>query len=116
LLRDGQLTLSASLGSEAPDAELQPLLDEFWHQQLIAPDMPTTFAPGGQPTPASSTSLLTDSRGTTFQPIAIQCVVDGASMLAGIAALLPGQTRQARSDAMHVVSLVGNYLVRSGDV
>jgi hypothetical protein len=115
VMRDGRLELAASLGAELPDDELQPQLEDFCHQHLSAPDMPTTFAPNGQPPPASSTGLFTDAAGTTFQPIAIQCVVDGAALLAGVAALLPGQARSARSDAIHIVALVGSYLIRAGD-
>jgi hypothetical protein len=116
VMHDGRLRLAASLGADQPDDELEPLLEDFWQQQLSAADMPTTFAPGGQTPPASSTtSLLSDAHGTAFQPIAIQCVVDGAALLAGVAVLLPGETRQARPDAVHVVALVGSYLVRAGD-
>ena len=70
VLRDGVLALVASLGTEAPTDELRPLLDDIWQQQVGAADMPTTFAPAGVPAAPSNTSLLTDARGATFQPVA----------------------------------------------
>jgi hypothetical protein len=114
VLRDGALEHAATLGADAPDEALRPMLDDIWQQQLAAADMPTQLAPHGLPS-ASSTNLLTDTQGASFQPVAIQCVVDGATVLAGIVALIPGHDRQPRSDASHVVGIVGNYLIRSGD-
>jgi tetratricopeptide (TPR) repeat protein len=114
VMRDQGLVHAASLAALSPAETLHASVMSFWNRQLESGDMATAFVPEGGSDEVSLDGSWTDSAGTSWRPVLLQCMASDAHQHVGVVVVTEAGTVMSPKSGSEAAVAVAEYFIRTG--